>query len=651
MTMHVEREQLADAHSTARQQLLALRNYDHWTGQLASSPLCTAAAVSALVLAERHVDDTPEDGSLLKNSWHSGMLVRSELSELLSNSLRWLAQKQNEDGGWGDADFGQSTLAATIMVKAAFHLTGVPAKYADLLHSADGYIEAQGGIAGLKKQFADDKPFVAAILSVCAMAGNISWRKVPSLPFEWACLPNSCYRLRAIRGFRYSLPLIISVGQAKHHNSPSRNPVAKWIRHQAESSSHNALARVQSCDGSFSASMLYTSFVIACLASQEQADTPIVRRGINFLLGSMRSHGSWAVCPDRDVSNTVLAIQALDWDFNESLGSRDGNPTPASEATLSWLLSAQLSDNHSSLSGEGGWPSSNSPGAMPNSFDTAGALLNLADWRGHWPRSRTAQVTGAALDGIRWLLKRQNRDGGWALAFRGSGKSAWESSSTDVTSQSMLALNAWKKILRQTAASHPLIRAIERGLLKGLAYLNSNQRPDGCWWPRWSGNELHPQRANPVVGTTQVLRVFNEMQVWQTTTAQLAVRWLSDVQYPAGGWGAVCVPERKRPPQSKAEDSEEHLTGSVEETSLAIEALLPFSSRSLSAQKSVEDGLYWLVGAISAVPALDPALVAFYPPKVWYYDPLLNRCLAVRALAVACQASRVKSTEVDAVSA
>ena len=85
--MHVEREQLAAAHSTARQQLLAVRNHDHWTGQLASSPLCTAAAVSALVLAERHIDDTPENGSLLENSWHSGMLVRSELSELLSNSL------------------------------------------------------------------------------------------------------------------------------------------------------------------------------------------------------------------------------------------------------------------------------------------------------------------------------------------------------------------------------------------------------------------------------------------------------------------------------------------------------------------------------------------------------------------------------------
>lgn len=648
--MHVEREQLAAAHSTARQQLLAQRNHDHWTGELSSSPLCTAAAISALVLAERHVDDTPENGSALENSWHSGMLVRSELSELLSNSLRWLAEQQNDDGGWGDADCGRSTLAATLMVKAAFHLTGVPAKYSNLLHSSDRYIDFQGGTAGLKKQFADDKPFAAAILAICAMAGLIPWRKVPSLPFELACLPRAFYRMQKLAGIRFSLPLVIAVGQAKCHYSPSRNPLAKLLRHKAKRPSYAGLARAQAADGSFSASTLHTSFVIACLASQGQTEAPQVRKGIGFLLSQVRSDGSWAVCSDKGVSNTVQAVQALGWNFEGLSRSRAGDPTPSAEATLRWLLTAQQSGKHTENGMAGGWPSSRSPGATANSFDTAGALLNLAEWRRRWPRSRTVEITGAALDGVRWLLARQNRDGGWALSFRGSGITAQESSSTDITCQALLALNAWKRILRRSAASHPLNHTIERALLMGLTYLNSHQRPEGSWWPRWSGGELHPQGANPVIGTAQVLRVFHELQVWQMPMAQRAVRWLADVQFPSGSWCGGCFPEIKGPVRKKPVECENHPTGSVEETSLALQALIPFAARNPAAQKSVDEGLSWLIDAISSEPPLDPTLVAFYPPKVWYHDRLLARCLAVGALAAARGAHEVNSAVVEAVS-
>ncbi|QEG35050.1 Squalene--hopene cyclase [Bythopirellula goksoeyrii] len=646
--MHVEREQLAAAHSTARQKLLAERKHDHWTGELSSSPLCTAAAISALVLAERHVDDTPEEGSALEHSWHSGMLVRSELSELFSQSLRWLAEQQNEDGGWGDADCGHSTLAATLMVKAAFHLTGVPAKYANLLHSAESYIEAQGDIAGLKKHFSDDKPFVAAILAICAMADIVPWRKVPSLPFELACLPESFFRMQRLAGFGSMLPLVVAVGQAKNHHSPSRNPLAKGLRHQAEGPSHVALARVQAADGSFSGSTLYTSFVIACLASQGQSEDPQVRKGTNYLLSKVRSDGSWSVCPDKDVSNTVLALQALGWNLGEP-SSQAGEPSPEAEAALRWLMSAQMSEDTSRSGDAAGWPSSHCPGAVGNSFDTAGALIALAEWRRRWPRCRTAEITGAALDGVRWLIERQNRDGGWALSFRGSGKMAQEISSTDVTCQAMLALNAWKKVLRKSASSHPLIQSIERDLLKGLAFLDSQQRPEGSWWPLWSGSEFHPQGANPVIGTAQVLRVFSEMQVWQTTMAQRAVRWLVDVQFPSGSWGSGHVPSPKSVTRKKPVEREVHSVGSVEETAIAIKSLLPFAARIPAVQTSVNDGLSWLIEAASTLSQLDPTLVALYPPKVWYHDRQLACSLAVNTLAAACRANEVKTADVDTV--
>src|SRR5690606_17357948 len=98
MTIHVEREQLANAHSTVRRQLLAERHQsDHWVGELSSSPLATATAISALILAERHVDDSPIDGAREEMGWLSGLLIRNELSELVIHSLQWLAQHQNSD--------------------------------------------------------------------------------------------------------------------------------------------------------------------------------------------------------------------------------------------------------------------------------------------------------------------------------------------------------------------------------------------------------------------------------------------------------------------------------------------------------------------------------------------------------------------------
>ena len=648
MTIHVEREQLVSAHNEARRQLLAERKKVHWSGELASSPLCTAAAISALVLAERHVDATPQEGSLLEKSWHSGMLVRSELSELITSSLRWLALQQNDDGGWGDADCGRSTLAATLMVKAAFHLTGVPVSNADLLQGADKYIEAQGGIAELKKHYSDSKPFMAAILADCAIAGLIPWRKVPSLPFEQACLPTACSQLQKFAGLSYSLPLLVSVGQAKNHHSPSRNLIARWMRSKVNRPSLKVLSQSQLPDGSFSASLLHTSLVVMCLASQGESETPVVRQGINYLLSCVRFDGSWAVCPDMAVSNTIRAIQALGWNFGEEPNPLS-QPSSDSEATLEWLLSAQLQSDGNLTTTAAGWSSSTSPRMSPNTFDTAGALMNLADWRTRWPRNRTALVTSAALKGVHWLADRQNADGGWALSCRGSGNTAYELSCSDATCQAMLALNAWKKILLRTSASHPLLSTIDQELRSGLDYLKSQQRPEGTWWPRWSGSEVHSQHANPVVGTSLALRVLSELQMGQSSTARRALHWLTDTQFPSGSWGNIPELSKAKPSPKKRGEDEIAFTGSREETALAIEALLPFSAADSAIEKSVAEGILWLVDSLAEELPLDPTLVGFYPPKVWYYDRLLAPSMTVRALAAVCRAREVKSAGLDAV--
>ena len=124
----------------------------------------------------------------------------------------------------------------------------------------------------------------------------------------------------------------------------------------------------------------------------------------------------------------------------------------------------------------GGWPSTRCPGATANSFDTAGALLNLALWRCRWPRCQLLRSRAQHWMGYAGCSKDKIAMGAGPFPTEGLASRPRKASSTDVTSQAMLALNAWKKILRRSAASHPLIQTIERSLLKGLTYLNSQQQ-------------------------------------------------------------------------------------------------------------------------------------------------------------------------------
>src|SRR5689334_8653503 len=87
------RSRLDAALALATQTLLAeLGPGGHWTGELSSSALSTATAVVALraVDHERH-------------------------RELIDGGLRWLAQHQNADGGWGDTVKSRSNISTTAL--------------------------------------------------------------------------------------------------------------------------------------------------------------------------------------------------------------------------------------------------------------------------------------------------------------------------------------------------------------------------------------------------------------------------------------------------------------------------------------------------------------------------------------------------------
>jgi squalene-hopene/tetraprenyl-beta-curcumene cyclase len=695
MNLEVDVERIGLARKTVRAELLAERTHDgRWVGEVAGSPFATAAAISALVLAHRR--DTEEALRETKDRGVVQQIVQGDLCELLLESVQWLGRHQNPDGGWGDCDRGESNIAATILVQAAFRLTGIPAKYADLMARADQYVASHGGISALWRQFGNDKTLVAAVLANAALADMVSWRQVPTLGFEVVCLPNRWQHRLAPPASPATLPAFIAVGRAKFDLDPPRNPISRLLRHTLRSSCLAVLERVQAADGSFVDSTPITSFVVMCLASIGGQDRPVVQRGIEFLLSSIRSDASWVAENNLSVWNTALAVNHLVGDYPESCESsiktallssqRLGSEATAlpvtgwddtarideadtrvaghelatsanaelqrfsedelvlNERCLEWLLACQRTE-FDSISGlpPGGWGRSDSPGALPNAIDTATALSALVHWRHRFAELQSERIDRTGALGVGWLLDLQNDDGGWPTFSRAGDSVPFHESGADVSALVLRSLNAWRNLWQSEAAIGREHRHLQLGLgidsaiERGWRYLESQQCEDGHFVPLWFGNEHHPHAENPVVGTAMVLIMCCDLMRLESNMAQRAARWLASAQHANGGWG---------PPRAPLDYSGAYKDGfrawrandalvkfcSVEETALATFALLPLVESSPSFSRAVSQGLGWLATSVEQDAHRRGAIIGLYFTRLWYHERLLPLVFAEGAL-------------------
>ena len=279
----VDSDRLLAAYQTARADLLSECDLaGHWAGQLASSPFATAAAVSALTLVEQHA-------AVNARGRFADEFRESCLSELRVASVHWLARHQNADGGWGDAEQSPSNIAASLTVRAALQLTGVPAADGSLLEAADAYIAWAGGAAGLRQYYARDKTAAAAVLTNAAIAELIPWRRVPALPFDWTCLPRSYWRWARLPVLSCCIPALLAAGQARFYHCPPINPVRRWLRGRALPTCLRLLERMQPVSGGYLESVPLTALVVMSLAGSGKTGNPIVHRGVDFLLDTVRA--------------------------------------------------------------------------------------------------------------------------------------------------------------------------------------------------------------------------------------------------------------------------------------------------------------------------------------------------------------------------
>ncbi len=434
----------------------------------------------------------------------------------------------------------------------------------------------------------------------------------------------------------YAVPALVAIGQAKQYHRPARGPLG-MLRRQAIEPTLKVLQRMQPTSGGYLEAVPLTSFVLMCLADMQLGDHPVARLAVKFLLDSRLADGSLPIDTNLATWTTSLSISALSYGAKAGASSDEAHVTPS---TVRWLLSCQHWSDHPFTGAQpGGWGWSNLSGAVPDADDTPAALLALAKWSEQnsvAPLLRD-QIEQAVGQGLKWLLDLQNRDGGWPTFCRGWGKLPFDRSGSDLTAHALRAILAWRKQSQTAPWKLPAgcEARFDSACARGFRFLEKRQNSDGSWFPLWFGNQDRSDEENPVYGTAKVLLAYADYARLDEN-CQRGLAWLVDHQNADGGWGGgLSVPYRAGVGQ------ESQVGSSVEETGLALEALLAFSGSTTDLKPTIMRSLDWLVSAIERDHLHISWPIGFYFAKLWYHERLYPIISATSALGAAMDCSEL----------
>ncbi|NVN12422.1 squalene--hopene cyclase [Nguyenibacter vanlangensis] len=251
--------------------------------------------------------------------------------------------------------------------------------------------------------------------------------------------------------------------------------------------------------------------------------------------GLLVEHGDEAYCQPcvSPIWDTGLAGHAMIEAASGPQGVRPAETKRTLAAAAAWLRDRQILD----VKGDwaincpdvppGGWAFQYRNDHYPDVDDTAvvGMLLH----REGDPASEEA-IARARL----WIIGMQSSNGGWGafdidnnmdflnhIPFADHG-ALLDPPTADVTARCI-------SFLAQLghAEDRPVIE-------RGLAFLRSDQKPEGCWFGRWGTNYIY--------GTWSVLCAYNAAGVSRDDpSVRRAVDWLRAVQREDGGWGEDCA--------------------------------------------------------------------------------------------------------------
>lgn len=603
-------QRLNSAQEKVVTRLLSERNAaGHWEGELSTSALSTATACMALLQYKKNGADRVAKVDL------------EQIQSLIDGGLVWLRYHQNEDGGWGDTVKSFSNISTTMLCHAI--LVAAESDEKKTIEKAESYITKAGGVEAMIARYGKDKTFSVPILTHCALAGLVPWKRVPQLPFELSCFPPNFFKFLQLPVVSYALPALIAIGQVKFHKQPGWNPITRPIRSLARKKSLKVLYKIQPPNGGFLEAAPLTSFVTMSLCAIGLVDNPVVKRAISFLIDSVRDDGSWPIDTNLATWVTTLSINGLDHNYNDETSPDKKWNSESQDLVTNWLLNQQYKEVHPFTNADpGGWAWTDLPGGVPDADDSPGALLALMNLqkRSDKPTEFARKISAPLANGTKWLLDLQNRDGGWPTFCRGWGKLPFDRSSCDITAHVLRALSRWKKFLKEfplesigVKLSHEVsMTKLDAAISAGFQYLEKNRNEDGSWFPLWFGNQYQVEEENPVFGTSRVLVAYETSEQREKEAYQNGMKYLKSQQNADFGWGGF-----------------EGSPSTVEETSLAITAL---SYGNDLKDENVCKGVEWLIDQVEAESFDQPSPIGFYFAKLWYFERMYPQVFLASAL-------------------
>ena len=514
-----------------------------WSGRLSSSALATAVSVVAIK-------------------------VNGDISDQnrISDGMRWLLNHINADGGFGDTPGSKSNVSTSLLSYAAIRYCGGELEAAkSLVKDLESYL-AQQNInlrndditSSILSFYGKDFTFSVPILSmlvICGVLDEKAGTKIPQLPFEFTLLPASWYSWFNLRVVSYAIPALVAVGIFIFKIRKGHNPIMKWIRNRSIKPSLQKLETIVPKSGGFIEAIPLTAFVAMCLISSGYGNNDITDKGLRFLRNQQRDDGSWPIDTDLSTWVTTLSVKALGEKISKEFSHQE------IYKLLSHLKSIQYKEVHPfNLASPGGWGWTNSSGSVPDVDDTCGAILALLELN-----KTIGSADDTIIDGCRWLISLQNKDGGFPTFCKGWGRLPFDSSCADLTGHALLALCQSLDNLVDKMSSE-MQNSLKNCIFRSFGYLWKVQKENGSWVPLWFGNQNTSDRSNPVYGTAKVYiylkdcllsdRLEENMKKDIGKLLSRAQYYLLKQQNSDGSWGG-----------------ELGISGTIEESSLAISAL------------------------------------------------------------------------------
>jgi squalene-hopene/tetraprenyl-beta-curcumene cyclase len=479
--------------------------------------------------------------------------IRDE--RVLAGTARWIRSRQRDDGTWANFEGGPADLSTTIEAYVALRLAG-DAPEAPHMRRAAEFVLDSGGVER-------SRVFTRLWL---ALFGLWPWERLPALPPEIMLLPTAvplniydfaCWArqtivaLTVVWAHRPVRPLPFGIDElrtgAGDPPAPRRGRAAALyaldrighvygrhpigpLRRRALAAAERWIVQRQEADGSWGG--IQPPWVYSLMALHLRGyslEHPVIRAGLEGLESFVIEEGGMRhleACQS-PVWDTALAVIGL---ADAGLPADD----PALVAAAEWLLDEQVLDARGDWAVRrphappGGWAFEFANDWYPDIDDTA--IVALALRRVAHPDG--ARVEHAVERATGWLLGMQSSNGGWG-AFDADGDRAMvrdlpfcdfgeviDPPSADVTAHVLELLGV------ERAAGRPEAQ-------RGLAWLLTEQEPDGSWFGRWG--------VNHVYGTGAAVPALVAAGVPSSDPAiRRAVAWLADHQNSDGGWGEDC---------------------------------------------------------------------------------------------------------------